>query len=351
MNKLNDIINQTMKETGIKHSQALAIYESFFISYTETDRLLQVYLENQNFEAMYKLAHQLKGTSANLRIDSIMNAAKLIEDAANTEYLLLIAELVTKINMEVHELRKQMLKAYDAEKLDILIVEDNPINSKMLEQILINLGNKPIGVVSTPEQVLLFVKQRLPDLIFMDIELSSVMNGIHTAELLSGYYSVPIVFVSVHADEATIMNATRFSIGYIVKPFMPSEIEEMISRVKNMSSTRLAAEKRSPQLKVKLDNRIILIDLEEIILFESQLHMVIVHTGNAKYEIRSNMRTLRELDQNNLFITVHQSFMVNKRYVDQLINENYHYSLKLKGYTELVPVSKANVKAVKQLFA
>ncbi len=351
MSSFYEIIGKMIKETDLKYNQALNIYESFFNSFSETEQLLQLYLEHQDFIAIKKLAHQIKGTAANLRIESVRSKAEDMEQAAHQESILSIANLITEIKNDIAQLNEQMSKNNKVKNLSILIVEDNLASGQMLEQIIINLGHTPLGIMTTPEQTLMFVKQQVPDLIFMDIDLSSEMNGIYTAELLSGYYSIPIVFVSIHADESTIMNATRFGVGYIVKPFMPREIEEMINRVKNnLTEVSPVEEIKKPKIKIKEDNKIILLDLEEVIYFESDLHMVIINTKNRNYKIRSNMKSLKKLDDDNLFITTHQSFLVNKRHIEQLVNNNYNYSLKLKEIDKLIPISKSNLKSVKQLF-
>jgi len=351
MKDLNEIINTLINEVGIHFRQAIGIFESFFSSYAETERLLGICVKHLDFISIQKHAHQLKGTAANLRIPHISNNASLIESAAKENNTELCLQYIQTISGYISLLESQMILYKNIYKLKILIVEDNFVSGKLLEQIIINLDHHSLGIISSSEQVLLSVKKVLPDLIFMDIDLSTEMNGIYTAELLSGYYSIPVVFVSVHTDESIIKTAKNYGIGYIVKPYTPKEIEEMIDlagiKIANFERTIKTNETK---LKIKNDNKIFFINLEEVIYFEARAHTILAYTDYNTYKLSTSLKELKALDVNNYFIQPHRSFLVNRTYIKELINDNYSYQIKLKCSSNIVPVSKNNVKMIKTIF-
>lgn len=351
MNELTEIINTLTRETGINFNQAVSILESFFTGSAETEKLFNIYIEHEDYKAIQKQAHQIKGTAANLRMPQVREYAELIETGAKECNIDLCEQYILIMSEHIKAFKSQMSLYLEIQKLRILIVEDNLASGKMLEQIIINLGHYSLGVVSSPEQALVSVKNELPDVIFMDIDLSTEMNGIYTAELLSGYYSIPVIFASVHADEATIKKANTYGIGYVVKPFTSTEIEDMIGLAsKSIVNSRDVNKAEQKKLKVKDDNRMFFINLYDVIYFEARLHIILVYTEYKIFELRTSLKDIKTLDANGHFIQPHRSFLVNRSYVSELINEDYNYYLKLKSFPDLIPVSKNNAKIIKNVF-
>lgn len=350
MKDYSEILSTLIHEAGIHLNQAINIFESFFLGYTETKKLLGIYIKHEDFQAIQRQAHQIKGTASNLRMPHISKIANSLETAAREEDIVSCKDYISNISAEIAGLESQMASYNKIHKLKILIVEDNIASGKILEQIVVNLGHSSLGIVSSPELALLSVKKWLPDLVFMDIDLSTDMNGIYTAELLSGYHGVQVVFVSALGNESIIKNAKQYGIGYIIKPFTAKEIEEMINlAIKNLLSLQDEDKAGEPKLKIKDDNMIIFIDLYDVIYFEARSHIILIYTAYESYQLNSSLKEIKALDTKNQFIQPHRSFLVNKTCISQLINDNYNYQLKLKSLPSLIPVSQRRVQVIKSI--
>lgn len=351
MKDLSKILNMLTNEVGVHLDQALRLFESFFSGYSEAEKLFEIYFKHQDFEAVQRQAHQLKGTAANLRMAHISKLSEQIEAAAKAGDLDLCQDSVKEISKQINLLKSQMVEYKKIHKIKILIVEDNQASGQILEQIILNLGHTSLGIVSSPEQAFLSVKSELPDLVFMDIDLSAEMNGIYTAELLSGYHSIKVVFVSVHAEESVIKAANQYGIGYIIKPFTAKEIEKMIElAINSIVNSQSEDKKEQAKLRLKDDNKIFFIDFKDIIYFEARAHTILVCTDERTYSLNSSLKDIKEMDINDLFIQPHRSYLVNKDRALELIHENYNYQLKIDQSSTLIPVSQKNVKMVKALF-
>lgn len=351
MKDLSKILNMLTNEVGVHLDQALRLFESFFSGYSEAEKLFEIYFKHQDFEAVQRQAHQLKGTAANLRMAHISKLSEQIEAAAKAGDLDLCQDSVKEISKQINLLKSQMVEYKKIHKIKILIVEDNQASGQILEQIILNLGHTSLGIVSSPEQALLSVKSELPDLVFMDIDLSAEMNGIYTAELLSGYHSIKVVFVSVHAEESVIKAANQYGIGYIIKPFTAKEIEKMIElAINSIVNSQSEDKKEQAKLRLKDDNKIFFIDFKDIIYFEARAHTILVCTDERTYSLNSSLKDIKEMDINDLFIQPHRGYLVNKGRISELIHENYNYQLKIDQSSTLIPVSQKNVKMVKALF-
>ena len=70
-------------------------------------------------------------------------------------------------------------------KINVLIVEDEAIVSKDIQQSLKKLGYNVVGSSATGESALQLVQTEHPDIVLMDIMLKGEMNGIQTADKIT----------------------------------------------------------------------------------------------------------------------------------------------------------------------
>jgi len=102
----------------------------------------------------------------------------------------------------------------------ILIVEDEPLVAEDIAAALMRNDFAISAIVYTKEDALNELKNNLPDVVILDINLNGEMHGIEIAETISIQYNIPFIFLTSYSDKRTLTNAkvTEPS-GYIVKPF------------------------------------------------------------------------------------------------------------------------------------
>ncbi|MBI9012646.1 MAG: response regulator [Clostridiales bacterium] len=112
----------------------------------------------------------------------------------------------------------------------ILIVEDDKINSKILEKMVMNLGyDKPFVVTNCDDAINVFKNSRL-DLVLMDISLGEEsLDGIETAKLIKESYEVPIIFLTAHSDKTVLNRAISTNPNdYLIKPVNANDLRVSI---------------------------------------------------------------------------------------------------------------------------
>jgi PAS domain S-box-containing protein len=115
------------------------------------------------------------------------------------------------------------------ERPKILVVEDEQIVATELKERLHALGYLVAGSASTGPEAIAKTESSNPDLILMDIRLRGEMDGIDAAGRILASRDVPIVFVTAHADEATLERAkVTGPMGYVLKPFSERELQTAI---------------------------------------------------------------------------------------------------------------------------
>ena len=115
-------------------------------------------------------------------------------------------------------------------KKTILVVEDEGIVAKDIQNRLKTLGYLVPETAATGEMGLQKVEQVNPDLVLMDIMLKGEMTGIETATAIRKKKNIPIIYLTAYSDEATLEKAKITEpYGYILKPFEERELHSAVA--------------------------------------------------------------------------------------------------------------------------
>ncbi|MFW6194154.1 MAG: response regulator [Halobacteriota archaeon] len=111
----------------------------------------------------------------------------------------------------------------------ILIVEDESIVAMDVSNMLEKLGYTVSGIVGSGEEAIQSAKERVPDLVLMDIMLRGEVDGIEAAEYIRHNFHIPVVYVTAYSDSQTLERAKITEpYGYILKPFEERELHTCI---------------------------------------------------------------------------------------------------------------------------
>ncbi len=140
--------------------------------------------------------------------------------------------------------------------LKILIVEDEWIIALDIKRHLSKLGYSVAGTANCAEKAIELVAQTKPELVLMDIYLQGETAGIEVAKLILKEFHLPVVFLTAHADEATLTEAiATHPYGYIIKPFEEQDLSVAIQvalanhRAEQAIQQALEKEKQLNELK------------------------------------------------------------------------------------------------------
>jgi signal transduction histidine kinase len=143
-------------------------------------------------------------------------------------------------------------------KTTVIVVEDEPIIAMDTRRRLTKLGYEVGAVLDTAAAALEAIAQCQPDLVLMDIQIHGDVNGIQAAVQIQEQYNLPVIFLTAHADTATLEQAKITQpYGYLVKPFenhdLSTAIEIALSRFRAEQATQraLEREKELHQLKAR----------------------------------------------------------------------------------------------------
>ena len=209
-------------------------------------------------------------------------------------------------------------------KTSILVVEDESIVAKDIQNSLKKLGYTVPSVENTGEDAIDAAGQYKPDLILMDIMLKGEISGIEAAEQIRQRYQIPVIFLTAYADESTLSKAkVTEPYGYIIKPFKEIDLHTSIEmalykhgkeqegrKERDLYSSIVLDKSAEDCIFVKSNSRLVKVKTNEIYYVEALKDYVNIHTGDNKFTVHSTMKDMLAKLSANEFLRVHRSYIV-----------------------------------------
>jgi len=113
----------------------------------------------------------------------------------------------------------------------ILVVEDEGITAKALEEFLKDSGYEVVGIVSSGWEAVEQTAALQPDLVLMDIKLMGPMDGVSATQRIQSQLDVPVVYLTSYSDDETLKRVLHSQpYGYLIKPFDDQELRNAINK-------------------------------------------------------------------------------------------------------------------------
>ena len=111
----------------------------------------------------------------------------------------------------------------------ILVVEDDAIARLDIHAALERAGYEVAGMAASGEEAISLADSLIPDLVLMDIQLEGEMDGVEAANEIVRRFDLPIIFLTVYADDETLRWAkVSGPFGYLLKPVDHKELKSAI---------------------------------------------------------------------------------------------------------------------------
>lgn len=240
-------------------------------------------------------------------------------------------------------------------RLSILIVDDEPHARRHIKSLLAR--DNEIEVIyecKNGKEVLSFLKNQTPSIIFLDINMPGI-NGIEVADKLKKTASL-IIFSTAY-DQYALKAFELEAFDYLLKPFEDKRFYEVLQRAKEVVETNQQAKFSQKFASLyKEYNNTLSPHLTEFIVkekgFEHKIHVddiyyleansiyVLIHLKDKSVLYRTALNLLEQQLPTN-FIRVHRSFIINTLWVKriQYLNNNT-YSITINNEDVIVSSRK-----------
>lgn len=222
-------------------------------------------------------------------------------------------------------------------KLNIYIVEDDPIIAITLESILQKNGYSVCGHADNVDEALTEIKSNKPDLVLVDIQLDGEKDGVDLAENLD-MLNKPYLYLTSQTDPHTIKRVKQTRpLGYIVKPFTENGLRSNIEIAWN---NYIHDEEF---LSFSADNELYKIKQSQILYLKAYDNYCYVITTTRKYLVPKTLKYLSSQLNQEKFVKTHRSYIINLLKVDALCKKVVIIN-NIK-----IPISNSRKSTLKQL--
>lgn len=139
---------------------------------------------------------------------------------------------------KVEALVQEAVEEIDRETAtSVLIIEDEPLISMQLEDLVTSLGHEICGTAATRSQAQQVVAERTPGLVLADIQLADGSSGLDAVDDILAIGSVPVIFITAYPER--LLTGDRPEPTYLVtKPFQEQTVRAAISQALFFGSSR-----------------------------------------------------------------------------------------------------------------
>lgn len=251
----------------------------------------------------------------------------------------------------------------------VLIIDDEPLARMKIRNLLDPYSSEfeIVGEVSSGIQAITKIAETLPDVIFLDIQ----MPDMDAFEMLKSIEEdIPLIVFTTAYENFALRAYEENTVDYLVKPIETERFELTIKKLRqhlekienesqipadfswekfrDMIST---SETYLQRIQVKIGDRIILVNVDEIIRFQSEEKYTTLYTPTNHYVIDMPLVELEKKLDPRQFVRIHRAHLVAIDYIAEIRKANLsrlNVILRDKNKTQLL-VGRNFVKKVRSL--
>ncbi len=229
-------------------------------------------------------------------------------------------------------------------KTRVLIVEDEQLVALSIQAKLERIGHEPCGIVCDYQSTIQAVDREKPDVILMDIELHSSLDGIDISKKLIDRYNIPIIFISSIRDAEKAKKAIRTSsTGYLTKPIDEFQLSMSIEvSLEHHQKFSKFSKNGLNHLFVRDDHGQTKILYSDIFWIEADRSYCYIYTKGKKYTLSLSLGAVSKKLTHLKFLRIHKSYLVNQEHI-----ENFERG-KVIVNSNALPIGRIYAKKVKE---
>lgn len=231
--------------------------------------------------------------------------------------------------------------------LKALLVDDEMNNLSSLEFMLHNdcEGIAVAGKAQNAEDTRNFLSENSVDVLFLDITMPNE-DGFQLLETIDTQ-NLKVIFVTAH-DTYMLRAIKASAVDYLLKPVKIDELQNAVEKVKRSFGNPMAAEQNRMLLQHFKDwakqknvlrklavpqlGSIRFVDLDEIVSLQADNNYTILHLANMqKMVISKTLKDFEELLDNDVFIRIHKSYIINIAFVKEYLSADGGIAIMMDG--------------------
>ncbi|MCX6180919.1 MAG: LytTR family DNA-binding domain-containing protein [Bacteroidetes bacterium] len=185
-----------------------------------------------------------------------------------------------------------------------------------------------------------------PDILFLDIQMQDG-SGFDLLDILK---DIPFKIIFITASDAHAIKAFRYAaIDYLMKPVDPDELTAALNKYRDqklnenekyklLNDSLKNHHKPNERLALHTQDKIHIVNITDILRCESSVNYTEFHfNGGKKLLVTKTLKDFEDLLADQGFYRVHQSHLVNTKFIKEYVKTDGGYLLMADGCN--VPVS------------
>jgi two-component system response regulator AlgR len=243
--------------------------------------------------------------------------------------------------------------------LKVLIVDDESLARARLRTLLGDCTAPRVQVeaeAGNASQALSWLQGHQVDVVLLDIHMPGA-DGLTLAQRLRELPQPPaVVFVTAHAEHA-VQAFELEALDYLTKPVRLERLQAMLQKVERLMQAGRAPETDLPEevLIIQDRGRTERVPLSQVVYLKAELKYITVRTAAKSYILEGSLGDLEDKYPTR-FMRIHRNALIARRAVRALVKqhdpeEGDGWAVRLDGIDELLPVSRRQLAAVRELVA
>jgi DNA-binding LytR/AlgR family response regulator len=228
--------------------------------------------------------------------------------------------------------------------IKVIIIEDEILIAERLKKMIesIEPEMKVIEVIDSVKEAISYLSESIPDLIFLDINLSDdycfkIFEEVNV--------TCPVIFVTAYSEYA-IKAFEINSIDYLLKPISIPSLKKSIDKYKSLTTfpnyTKMMIDMESRyrnRFLVKLNNQLKSISIDNIAYFfsEDKLTFACLNDGK-KLPLDFSLKKIEEEINPNNFFRINKKYLISLNSIDEM-----YYVSKSKIKLQLKPTVEKEI--------
>ena len=251
----------------------------------------------------------------------------------------------------------------------VLIADDEPLARVRMRSLLEAYSGELeiLGEAGSGAQTIQKIHELDPDVVFLDIQMPD-MDAFEVLKSLNED-DIPLIVFTTAYDNFALRAYEENTVDYLLKPIDPERLASTMAKLRKrmphegglgmpadfswdkfkelMSASGLYMQR----LQVKQSDRILLVNMDEVIRFQSEEKYTTAYTTTTQYVIDQTLVELEKRLDPNQFVRVHRAHLVAIDYIAEIRkNEAGRLCIVLRDKNRTqITVSRNFVKTVKSL--
>jgi two-component system response regulator AlgR len=245
--------------------------------------------------------------------------------------------------------------------LAVFVVDDEPPARNRLKDLLSDCAEQLplalVGEAGNGVEALDKLSEVHADVVLVDIRMPQ-MDGIELAQHLNKLHKPPVIIFTTAYDSYAVTAFEQRAIDYLLKPIRLGRLFEALTRARTAVPVRsevlqeLTPEPRK-NLSIHERGKIVLVPIEQVLFLRAELKYITVRTVEHEYLVEESLIAL-EKEFAARFVRIHRNCLVAKdaitgfEKVAETDTGESHWTVKLNGLAELLPISRRQQYIVKE---